>query len=404
MAKTLVMIVAAIAMSHALSLTTLTQAQINEPRRTNETPAEDRKLTIHSVDVRFAGDDPATLLVKGKNFGTISATLKLSDVDLTDDILLWADTMIEADLLSHTILPAAYLVKVYSGVAPVSRDEMAVTIGAVGPEGPPGSRGEKGDPGPPGPIPFVGMSCPEGDVLVGFDASGQLICQTLTTPPADSSIIVSGNPTTIALGSRPECSILLHLPTCGSAEVVATVSNALGVPLPGQDVRFTNTAGLLFTGTVSNPMPISGLPVLTDQFGNARVNLVTATTATVTARSGTAMGNLTFNTVQGNLSAIILNNDTTQPGCGTSTTNVTSCNQTVCLVTTALDTSGSGLPGIVLNFNLQNNTVLGNRFNGTFNPAQPTTDANGDAFTTFTSDATCDPECSVALGGRAMRG
>ena len=166
MAKTWVTIVAAIAMSHALSLTTLTQAQINEPRRTNETPAEDRKLTIHSVDVRFAGDDPATLLVKGKNFGNTAATLKLSDVDLTDDIVLWTDTMIEAVLLSHTILPAAYVVKVYRGVAPIFRDEMAVTIGAVGPEGPLGPKGDtgnSGDKGEPGLEGSVGPMGPQGD-------------------------------------------------------------------------------------------------------------------------------------------------------------------------------------------------------------------------------------------------
>ena len=207
MAKTSVMIVAAIAMSHALSLTTPAQAQINEPRGTNATPAEDRKLTIDSVDVRFAGDDPATILVKGKNFGTIAATLKLSDLDLTNDIVLWTDTMIEADLLSYSILPAAYVVKVYRGVAPISRDEMAVTIGTVGPEGPPGPKGdtgEKGDPGPPGPTPFLGVSCPEGEVLVGFDASGQLICRTLATPPVGSPTIV-GTPTVDLIETDVRC-------------------------------------------------------------------------------------------------------------------------------------------------------------------------------------------------------
>ncbi len=280
MAKTLVMIVATIAMSHALSLTTLAHVQINEP------PAEDRKLTIDSVDVRFAGDAPATLLVKGKNFGTISATLKLSDVDLTDDILLWTDTMIEADLLSYSILPAAYVVKVYRGVAPISRDEMAVTIGTVGPEGPPGPKGdtgEKGDPGPPGPTPFLGMSCPEGEALVGFDATGQLLCRTFT------------------------------------------------------------------------PQSI--------------------------------------------LSAVTLNIDTTRSGCSLSSSTITSCNQSVCLVARALDTSGNGFSGAVIFFTLQNNTVSGNRFDGVFIPSQVLTNMNGDAFTTFTPDSTCESECSISRGG-----
>ena len=143
-----------------------------------------------------------------------------------------------------------------------------------------------------------------------------------TIPPPGSTIVVSGNPTTVVLGTAPECNTLLQEAMCGTAEVVATVSNELGLPLPGQDVRFSNTAGLIFLGSTANPQLVSNLPIETDQFGNARVNLITTLTTTVEARSGTAIGTLTFNTVQGNLSAITLNNDTTQTGCMSSTTNV----------------------------------------------------------------------------------
>ena len=86
------------------------------------------------------------------------------------------------------------------------RDEIDVTIGTVGPEGPvgptgdkgdKGDRGEKGDPGipgPPGPTPFLGMSCPQDEVLLGFDAAGQLICgplQPVTNHPIVESFSVT---------------------------------------------------------------------------------------------------------------------------------------------------------------------------------------------------------------------
>ncbi|MCZ6696785.1 MAG: hypothetical protein O7A63_09640 [Acidobacteria bacterium] len=218
-----------------------------------------------------------------------------------------------------------------------------------------------------------------------------------TIPPPGSTIEVSGNPTTIVLGSVPECQTLLQQANCGTAEVVATVSNALGVPLPGQDVRFTSTAGLLFVGTLQNATAISNLPVETDGFGNARVNLITTSTTTVSARSGAATNNLTFNTVQGNLSQIILTTDPNDSSCNSTT--VTDCNQDICFIATAFDTSAQPLSGVTIIFSLQNNDKGGNLFNGTFIPSQALTDSNGEVATLFTSDSTCPNECSIALGG-----
>ena len=218
-----------------------------------------------------------------------------------------------------------------------------------------------------------------------------------TIPPAGSTIEVSGNPTTIVLGSIPECQSLLQQATCGTAEVVATVSSELGVPLPGQDVRFTSTAGLLFLGTPPNTTLISNLPVETDGFGNARVNLVTTTTTTVSARSGTATKDLTFNTVVGNLSQIILTTDPNDPSCNSTT--VTDCNQDICFIATAFDTNAQPLSGVTIIFSLQNNDQGGNLFSGTFIPSQALTDVNGEVATLFTPDSTCPGECSIALGG-----
>lgn len=105
------------------------------------TPAGKHALQIAAASIRFADGDPASLLIQGKNFGDHVAVLKLGEIDLTPHITLWTDTMIEADLLSHHILPATYIVKVYTRVGSVFRDEIDVTIGTVGPEGPPGTAG-----------------------------------------------------------------------------------------------------------------------------------------------------------------------------------------------------------------------------------------------------------------------
>ncbi|MFQ5876544.1 MAG: hypothetical protein ACE5JH_02465 [Acidobacteriota bacterium] len=224
-----------------------------------------------------------------------------------------------------------------------------------------------------------------------------------TIPPEGSTITVTGNPSTIVLGNIPECDSLLSQEQCGTAEVVATVSNELGVPLPGQDVRFSSSAGLLFLGEVSNATPVSNIPIETDGFGNARVNLVTATTATVTARSGSAMDDLTFNTVQGNLRTILLNVDTSDPTCDTQT--ITSCAQDLCLVAQAFDTSSNPLDGVTIVFELRNNVSAGgNTFNGTFTPLQVLTSGGGVAASRFTPDSTCPSECSQAQGGGPCQG
>src|SRR5207247_10766186 len=71
--------------------------------------------------------------------------------------------------------------------------------------------------------------------------------------------------------------------------VVATVSNSIGVPLSGQDVRFTTTAGSLD--------PAAGSPVKTDSFGNATSILTDARQPpTITAKSGKATQTLQLHT------------------------------------------------------------------------------------------------------------
>ena len=223
-------------------------------------------------------------------------------------------------------------------------------------------------------------------------------------PPKGATITVAANPATIPLASGPECVGLLNVPDCGTANVVATVASALGIPLPGQDVRFSSTAGFLFLGSKTNPIDAANIPIRTDKFGNATVNLITSTTATVTAKSGLATpGTLTINTVSGNLSTIILNQDTTSSGCSPDL-SLTSCSETVCLVAQALDSNSVGVQGVVLLFVLQNNVFNGSTLSGTFVDQAVTTDVNGKATSKFTPDSgTCPTQCSAAQG-KSCRG
>jgi hypothetical protein len=56
-------------------------------------------------------------------------------------------------------------------------DHWDLTIGAVGPQGPAGPQG------PPGTIGLAGQQCPTGESVVGFDASGDIVCSSTTPPP-----------------------------------------------------------------------------------------------------------------------------------------------------------------------------------------------------------------------------
>ena len=48
--------------------------------------------------------------------------------------------------------------------------------GPAGPKGDSGPSGPQGPSGPPGPSPAAGTSCPSGEFVVGFDASGAIVC------------------------------------------------------------------------------------------------------------------------------------------------------------------------------------------------------------------------------------
>ena len=224
--------------------------------------------------------------------------------------------------------------------------------------------------------------------------------------PPDSTIVVAANPTTVILGTIPQCNSLLAQAQCGVSQIVATVRSQIGIPLPGQDVRFSTTAGQLFLDVLApSPVVASNIPIETDDIGNAVVDLITTTTATVTATSGNTEGTLTLSTVEGNLSQITLNPDNTGDSlcAGASTTDVIDCNDEICFVAQALDTAGAGINGVTIVFSLQVISSLGGTLNGTFNPLQVPTANDGSidgvARTKLTFNNDCGSECSVSGGG-----
>jgi len=217
-----------------------------------------------------------------------------------------------------------------------------------------------------------------------------------TIPPEGSIITVAGNPAIVVLQNG-----------IGSSDIIATVRSELGVPLPGQDVRFSQSSGLLhFVGTLPIPAnSAANIPIPTDSFGNSTVTLTTSATTIVTATSGNATGSLTLNTAKCTLSQITLNvdNSTDSLCAGASTPNVTSCQQDVCFVAQVLCTSSVPADGVTVLFSLQNNTVMGRTFNATFDQSQVTTDAMGFARTMMTPNSDCNNATTGCAGNQTCQ-
>lgn len=207
--------------------------------------------------------------------------------------------------------------------------------------------------------------------------------------PEGSTIDLAANPTTIVL--------LGGAGSSGSSDIVATVSSAVGAPLKDQDVRFTASAGSLFTPSGD---PGANIPIRTDDLGNAHVTLVTTKTTTVTARSGKANGTITLDTVNGNISSILLEQDTTSTGCMPDLT-FRNCSDNLCLVAQVIDNESLGIPGVVVKFNLQNAENSAGPISGVFSPTQATTDADGFARSSFRLNSSCPDDCG---GGESCTG
>lgn len=187
--------------------------------------------------------------------------------------------------------------------------------------------------------------------------------------PEGSTITVSASPQTIPIIGGG----------AGNSTITATVRGKNGTRLPDQEVTFNTSQGTLD--------PPAQSPLITDDQGQATSTLITNSTATVTAFSGSISGNTTVNVVTGDLSNITVSLDVS---------TIQNCSDTVEVTASAADVNGDGVTGVVITFK----TKVPNGFNelkGNFNPTQPRTDLNGEAVTTFTPDPViCSQKCSAS--------
>jgi hypothetical protein len=198
-----------------------------------------------------------------------------------------------------------------------------------------------------------------------------LACQeTDVIAPDGSTISLTANPATIVLAGGVQ-------DPNKPVTIIATVSNALGVPLSGQDVRFTTTAGTL------TPQP--GTPIETDSFGNAITVLTAAQQPpTITAKSGKAEKSLQLQTSTCALADISLSLSNVQ---------IDTCNDTFNITAVATDTAGDPCIGTLINFTMTGSNTATD-VTGTFTPGSDTTDQNGEANSTLSiNSTTCNSKC-----------
>jgi hypothetical protein len=150
----------------------------------------------------------------------------------------------------------------------------------------------------------------------------------------EDSEVVAPDGATVSLSANPAQIVLINgiQDSDVPVELIATVRSEIGVPLPGQDVRFETTSGVL--------SPKVGTPVSTDGYGNARSTLTLATSGpTITATSGKATDTLTLTAATGLLATIQLT---------PSTFTVNNCSDKPTFIATALDPDGQELDAVSL--------------------------------------------------------
>ena len=204
-------------------------------------------------------------------------------------------------------------------------------------------------------------------------AAGVLL---LATAACENDETIAPAGATITLTANPAQVVLVEGIQAVPVTILATVRNSNGSALPDQDVRFSTTSGVL--------TPQAGLPVSTDNLGNATCTLTGATTGPqITATSGTVTANITLTAATGQVAFITLS---------PSPLDLVSCNDTFDLTATAYDPGSVGVSGVTIFFEFVN-TGAG-AVSGTFNPSSNVTDDNGEATTTLTINSnTCNSNC-----------
>ncbi|HET8948343.1 MAG TPA: hypothetical protein VFQ07_15290 [Candidatus Polarisedimenticolia bacterium] len=221
-------------------------------------------------------------------------------------------------------------------------------------------------------------------LIAGTLLLGALACEDSDkVPPADSTISLAANPATILLSNGVQD---------GDIQILATVYNSIGVPLPGQDVRFTMNSGVLD--------PQAGTPVRTNSIGNALTTLSLANTnTTVTATSGKATANIQLQTTTCNISTVDLD---------PTALNFTACTDSLTLTATVTDTKQVACAGVSVVFKLIDGPTPPGDEDVTINisPGTVRTDSTGEAVTHVTlGTVDCDAKCpgnDCNLSGRQI--
>ncbi len=196
----------------------------------------------------------------------------------------------------------------------------------------------------------------------------------------DKSETIAPDGSTITLTANPAQIVLVSGIQAAKVDVLATVRNSIGVPLPGQDVRFTVTSGDL--------TPPGGTPVTTDDLGNAVTALNNALVGPqLTATSGKATASLTLTASTGLVAQITLSS---------SSTDILTCSDTIDVTAKAIDPSGDPVGGVTIFFEIVDTGSTS--FTGTFTPS---TSGQTDIITgTVTrtldiNDGTCATRCET---------
>ncbi len=193
-----------------------------------------------------------------------------------------------------------------------------------------------------------------------------------------SSERVAPDGSTITLTASPAVIVLGVGGVQGSpVTVIATVRNSIGVPLKGQDVRFTTTSGDLD--------PNAGTPVPTDGNGNAMTILTNARVGpTITATSGKVTQPLTLTVATCNLAKIVVS---------PSPIPVNNCTTPLTIVATAFDTANNTCQGVLIKFAPKPTATPSTDITLSFSPSSAVTDVDGNATVTATLPSDCQAKC-----------
>jgi hypothetical protein len=229
-------------------------------------------------------------------------------------------------------------------------------------------------------------------VRIAFPLSGLLV---LAAVSCQSSETIAPDGSTISLAATPAVIVTSGGVQANDVSILATVRNSIGVALPGQDVRFTTTSGVL--------TPQAGLPVSSDKFGNAISVLTGATTtATIAATSGKATASITLQTTSCNIATVTLSGSLNFSTCEAALPGGSAT-----LTATVTDTDQNPCVGVAVSFAAvaTNGTPPSTDVALHLSLAQGNTNSTGTVQTTVTLDnQTCASKCTGLPCNESIQG